>query len=137
MIEIAYDEVRQLEVDLRGAPLRLQVESRRALARRVGPLLASAMRRDAAGHQGNYFGIPGTEFTTPLDKHVSHEMVDQDTVEAGIENKGAGRLGNIIARGSVNNAPAYDYMAGPRRSMPLIVEILTGVAEDAVLGDEE
>lgn len=137
MIEIDYHEVKQLELDLSRAPGRLQRASRNSLKYRAGPILASAMRHDATGHQGNYFGIAGTEFSTPLEKHVSHEMVDLDTVEAGIENKGAGRLGNIIAKGSANNAPAYDFMAGPRRVMPKIEEILAGDAEAAVLGGAE
>lgn len=137
MIEIEYHEIRQLEVDLKRAPGRLQRASRRSLKTRVGPLLADAMRRDATGHQGNWFGIAGTEYVTPLDKHVSHEMRDPDTVEAGIENKGAGRLGNIIVKGSANNAPAYDFMSGPRRVMPTIERILAGDAETAVLGLDE
>lgn len=137
MIEIDYHEVRQLELDLSRAPGRMQRASRQTLKYRAGPILAAAMRRDATGHQGNYFGIAGTEFSTPLEKHVSHEMRDLDTVEAGIENKGAGRLGNIIAKGSANNAPAYDFMSGPRRVLPRIEAILADDVENAVLGSAE
>lgn len=129
--------LRRLEVDLRGAPLRVQAGTRKRLAGPVGRTLAREMRVDAAGHDGNYFGIPGTSFDTGLEKHVSHEMVGLFEVEAGIENKGAGRLGRIIAYGSVNNGPAYDPMAGPRRAMPRIENTLADMAEDAILGDEQ
>jgi hypothetical protein len=136
MIHIDADELRVLELDLRKAPGRLQRASRTSLRTRIGPLLADVMRRDATGHQGNYFGKPGTEYDTPLERHVSHEMVAADTVEAGIEMKGAGKLAHIIAKGSVNTAPAYDYRAGPRNAMPRIAQILGDDAENAVLGTE-
>ncbi len=64
-------------------------------------------------------------------------MVGPFEVEAGIENKGAGKLGHIIAYGSVNNGPAYDPMAGPRRALPHIERMLADTAEESVLGDEQ
>lgn len=129
-------ELDQLEVDLRGAPLRAQFGASRQLNGPVGRLLAREMRQDARGHQGNWFGRPGTSFNTGLENHVSHEMVGPFEVEAGIENKGAGKLGHIIAHGSVNNDPAYDPGAGPRRAMPRIVDMLADMAEDSVLGED-
>lgn len=129
-------ELINLEVDLKGAPLRIQTRARARLAGPVGATIAREMRVDAKGHQGNWFGKPGTEYNTPLERHVSHEMVGMFEVEAGIENKGAGKLGHIIAYGSVNNGPAYDPMAGPRRALPRVERSLADMAEDAILGDE-
>lgn len=130
-------DMKKLEVDLKGTPRRVQSRAGKRLAGPVGRLLAREMRVDAAGHQGNWFGKPGTEFDTGLEHHVSHEMVGPFEVEAGIENEGAGKLGHIIAYGSVNNEPAYDPGAGPRRAMPRIVNMLADTAEESMLGDEQ
>lgn len=131
------DELRELALDLSRAPFRVQRAAAKTMQSRVGPLVAREMRRDAEGHQGNYFGRPGTEFVTPLDQHVSHEMLDPYTVEVGIESKGAGKLAHIIVYGSVNNGPVYDHMAGPRRALPRVWEMLAQVGEDSVLGGAE
>lgn len=134
--EIDGHEVKQLELDLRGAPARVKRHVDETLRFKVGPLLAREMRQDARGHKGNWFGKPGTSFDTHLDRHVSSEMVTRDTVEAGIEAKGSGRLGHIIAYGSVHNDAAYDPMAGPRRALPRIGRMFEQVIEDSVLGDD-
>lgn len=133
--EVDATELRQLAADLSGAPLRVQWNADKAV-RRGARLIDREMRRDARGHQGNWFGIPGTEFNTPLENHVSHEMVGPLEAEIGIESKGAGKLAHIIVYGSVNNAPVYDHTAGPRRAMPRIEQIMAEAAEESVLGDE-
>lgn len=135
-IEWSSPDAKKLEVDLSGTPRRTQRAASGRLAGPVGATLARAMRQDARGHKGNWFGRPGTSYDTPLERHVSHEMVGPFEVEAGIEAKGAGKLGHIIAYGSVKNAPAYDPGAGPRRVMPKIVEELADMGEEAMLGDE-
>lgn len=129
-------DLKKLELDLRGTPKRAQFGAAKKLAGPVGRRLAKEMRQDARGHKGNWFGNPGTSYVTPLDNHVSHEMVGPFELEAGIENKGAGKLGHIIAYGSVNNGPAYDPGAGPRRALPWIVESLADTAEDSMLGED-
>lgn len=131
------DDLERLEVDLRGTPKRTQFRAQQELRGRVGRLLAGEMRKDARNHQGNWFGKPGTSFNTGLERHVSHEMVGPYELEAGIEAKGAGRLGHIIAYGSVNNGPAYDPGAGPRRAVPPILEMLGDAGEETMLGDEQ
>lgn len=130
------DELRKLERDISGAPARMQWNATKVLATRVGPMIAREMRADARGHQGNYFGKPGTEYDTPLENHVSHEMLTDDTLEVGIEYAGAGKLAHIIVFGSVNNDPVYDHMAGPRRALPRVDRIFADAAEDSVLGEE-
>lgn len=133
VVHIDDSELRTLEIDLRGAPLRVQFgASREVLA--GARAIDRQMRIDASGHQGNYFGIPGTSFDTPLEDHVTHEMLDRYTAEIGIEYKGAGKLAHIIVYGSVNNGPVYDHMAGPRRALPGIADDLADMAEDSVLG---
>lgn len=133
-VDIDDDELHTLELDLSRAPLRIQFGVEEALATRAAPLVEREMRDDARGHQGNYFGKPGTSYDTPLERHVSSEMIRRDTLEVGIEKSGAGKLAHIIVFGSVNNAPVYDHMAGPRRAMPRVVKALADQAEEDVLG---
>ena len=83
-------EIRELEIDISLAPARVKRNATKVL-RRAAELVDEQMTIDAAGHQGNWFGIPGTEYDTPLEKHVSHELLDPLTAEIGIENKGAGK----------------------------------------------
>ena len=129
------EELRILGVDLSQAPLRLQFNATKRM-REAGRVIEREMKVDAAGHIGNYFGIPGTEYPIPLALHVSSELLRWDEVEAGIERKGAGKLAHIIAYGSVNNAPAYDPGAGPRRAMPEVMDVLAKLAEESVIGEE-
>jgi hypothetical protein len=136
MVRIHIDdtELVRLELDLRAAPKRVQFGATKQVMA-AAKTIDRQMTIDATGHQGNWFGIPGTEFNTPLELHVSHEMLDRYTAEIGIEMKGAGKLAPIIVYGSVNNAPVYDHMAGPRRVLPKIVEDFADMAEDSVLGE--
>jgi hypothetical protein len=99
----------------------------------IGERVEEQMRIDAAGHEGNYFGIPGTEYVTPTPP-VSHELITADTVEVGIENRGSGKLFHIIANGSVNNEPAYDAFAGPRRALPAAEREMVDMGEASVFG---
>lgn len=133
-IHLDDSELRNLELDIRGASGRLQRNATPVL-RRAGRLLDRGMRDDAEGHQGNYFGIVGTEFDTPLEDHVSHELLDAWTLEVGIENKGAGQLAHIIVYGSVNNEPVYDHTTVLRRNTARIVAMFGDVVEDSVLGE--
>lgn len=125
----------RLEVDLRNAPGRMQRRGPQTL-RKAAALVDREMTIDATGHEGNWFGRPGTSYKTPLERHVSHEMLDPWEAEIGIEYQGAGKLAHIIAKGSVNNAPAYDHLAAMRRSEPRILRMFGDTAEESVLGDE-
>lgn len=127
------NEVRTLELDLSRAPMRVQLGITKNLSTKGARTMERAMRNDARGHQGNWFGRPGTSYDTPLERHVSSEMLSPFELETGIEAKGAGNLGHIIAYGSVKNAPAYDPMSGPRKALPLIAEQLGDMAEDEIL----
>jgi beta-glucosidase-like glycosyl hydrolase len=128
-------ELKTLAVDLTSAPLRMQFAAPKRL-REAARVVEREMRVDAEGHIGNYFGKPGTEYPIPLAQHVSSELLSDYEAEIGIEARGAGKLAHIIAYGSVNNAPAYDPGAGPRRAMPRVLEIFADLAEKAVLGEE-
>lgn len=132
-IEIDDHELRELDLDLRAAPLRIRWNTESAV-RYAGREIDQEMTQDARGHEGNIFGRPGTQFDIGLDRHVSHELIDPLTVEVGIENEGSGSIGHIVAFGSVKNAPAYDPYAGPERAMPRILRRLAEGAEDAALG---
>jgi hypothetical protein len=135
-IEIEDHELVKLGLDLSGAPLRVQFAAKRAVAEGAR-IIDRQMTLDATGHMGNWFGIPGTEYATPLEEHVSHEFVGPLEAEIGIEYKGAGKLAHIIAYGSVNNGPAYDPWAGPRRRVPEILEKFADAGERSVLGERE
>ena len=129
-------ELGLLVVDLRGAPHRMQRAAINSLMTEIGPLVKREMKDDARGHQGNWFGRPGTAYDTPLEKHVNFDRVGRYEIEVGIDNVGAGKLANIIVFGSINNAPVYDHMAGPRRALPRVERMAGNAAEDSVLGDE-
>lgn len=134
-IHIDDSELEHLALDLSGAPMRIQFGASKVV-RRGAKIIDGVMRKDATGHQGNWFGKPGTSYRTPLAQHVSHEMLTPLMAEIGIEPKGAGSLAHIIVYGSVNNAPVYDHTAGPRRAMPAIERMFGDEAEDSVLGNE-
>jgi hypothetical protein len=125
-IEIDASELRTLEVDLAGCPIRIQFAAPRVLASRVGPLLDREMRLDARGHR----------YLPNLPNAVTHEMIDPWTVEAGLGPDGdQGSLAHIIVYGSVNNAPVYDHTAALRRAAPRATNWLADVAEESVLGE--
>lgn len=128
-------DLRRLIVDLSGAPGRMQRRGGQAI-RKSARLVEKEMRVDATGHQGNWFGKPGTSYNTPLEKHVSSEMIGPLSAEIGIENKGAGKLAHIIVFGSVNNEPVYDHTVALRRSIPAIERQLAEAAEQSVLGED-
>lgn len=134
-IEIDARELVQLGVDISKAPMRIQMKAPAVLRTRVGPKLEREMKDDARGHKGNWFGIPGTSYITPLPQHVSHQMVGMWSVEAGIEMEGAGKLQNIIVFGVPGrNPPTYDHTAAGRRTLPHALRWLAGAAEESVLG---
>lgn len=127
---IEADELRKLELDLRGAPARVKWGAASLLATRVAPIMEEAMRDDAKGHR----------YLPKLPDAVSSEMLDQNTLEVGLEAAGKrhqGSIAHIIVYGSVNNQPVYDHMAGPRRKLPRVERMFADMAEDAVLGDDE
>lgn len=132
-VHIDDSELNRLELDLSRAPMRVKVNAS-AATRRAAAAIDKQMTIDAAGHQGNWFGIPGTSYDTALQDHVSHEMLAPLLAEIGIEYKGAGKLAHIIVFGSVNNAPVYDHMAGPRRALPTVDKLMADAAEESVFG---
>lgn len=125
-IRVDNSELERLEFDLSQAPARIQKAVPRALKRIIGPRLAHEMKEDADGHR----------YLRHLPRHTSFEMRGPFSVEAGIEYVGQGKLGHIIAFGSVNNAPVYDHTAGLRRTEPVALEVFADVAEESVLGDD-
>ncbi len=123
-IEIDDTELRRLEVDISGAPGRMQRNASQATikaARRVN----REMVVDATGHR--YLGN--------LPKSVSYQLITPLLAEIGLgPNSDQGSLAHIIAHGSVNNAPVYDYLAGPTRAMPHVEKVYADAAEESVLG---
>lgn len=134
-LHIDDSELDRLEMDLAGAPLRVQFGAQKALMSGAR-LVDREMAEIVDGHRGNWFGKPGTSYPTPIGQHVSHEMVGDLEAEIGVEKKGAGKLAHILAYGSVNNGPVFDHTQALTRAMPRIAEQFGEMAEDAVLGGE-
>lgn len=126
-IHIEADELRRLEVDISQAPGRLQ-RNAGPTSRKVGNIVNKEMKVDAAGH-GNVPHLP---------KSVTDELLDPWTVEVGLGPRPGtqGSLAHIIVYGSVNNAPVYDHITGPRRALPRVERLWADAAGDAVLGDD-
>jgi hypothetical protein len=122
-------DLRNLEIDLRGAPLRIQFGRTKTL-RRAGEIIDAGMRADASGHR----------YLPKLAAAVSHGLRGEDEVEIGLSPSGSrnqGSLAHIIAYGSVNNLPVYDHTAALRRSTPEILELFADMSEESVLGGEK
>ena len=125
---VEYDdtELRKLEIDLRGAPSRVQRKAGKGIQRAAG-LVARGMRKEVGGHR----------YLKHLPNTVSHEMIAAFEAEIGLETKRRqGRLAHIMAYGSVNNGPVFDHTAPLTRLTPRIVNDLANDAEDSVLGDQ-
>lgn len=124
-IRLEADEIRTLYVDLSGAPARIQINGSKTLAEGA-MLVEDEMKDDARGHR----------FLKHLPRAVSRQRLTWDMYEIGLgPKKGTqGSLAHIIAYGSINNAPVYDHMAGPRRAMPHVVELFADTAEESVFG---
>jgi hypothetical protein len=127
-VHIDDSELNQLEVDLKEAPGRVQRKSRHTLDE-AGKIVDRAMVRDARNHR----------FLPRFPYNVSHGYVGDLTEEIGFDrSKGLqGALVWIILRGSINNAPVWDYTAGLRRSEPKILDLFGASTEDSVLGSSE
>lgn len=134
-IHIDDDEVRNLYIDLRGAPTRVQAGATKTI-RQGARIVKREMVVDATGHSGNWFGrnpYPMSKFPRALED----EMVGPREAEIGFDKGGAGDLANIMVYGSVNNAPVYSLMAGPRRALPRVAELVVDMGEEATLGGEK
>lgn len=127
-IEIDDSELRNLEIDLKEAPIRGRLGAHDALAD-GGDMVDKEMRRDARGHR----------YLPRLPRSVSHEFLDYWTQEIGLSPIPGtqGRLAHIIVYGSVNNPPVYDHTAGLRRAEPRILERFAGQLEDDTLGSKQ
>lgn len=118
------DQLNELEADLRGAPARIQVDTREGV-KRAAKRIAKEMRVDASGHR----------YLADLPRAVSYTaFFNEAEIGLGPRRGTQGSLAHIIAYGSVNNAPVYDYTAGLRRAEPKILEDFADDAESDVLG---
>jgi len=117
-------ELRALANDLARAPERTKAKARKVMV--VGAnKVKKGMRRDASGHR----------YLPELGSHVSYDMLTVGLgFEVGIDKVGQGRLGNIAAYGTSNNAPVFDHTAAARREVPLIVNHLGDALEESALG---
>lgn len=118
-------EVDRLAVDLTRADGRLRTRVGGALFVAANKI-KKGMRRDASGHR----------YLPELGRHVSYDKRGQFEYEIGIDKTGQGRLGNIAAYGTSNNAPVFDHTAALRRETPILVRKLGEAAQDSVLGDD-
>lgn len=122
-----YDEgLDELEVDLTGAPGRVQRGATRVLSGPVRRRLVRGMKADASGHRQlpHFADAIGSDMISPLE------------LEVGFNKEGQGHLANIIVFGSVNNGPVYDFAAAPRAAIPHMLNDFADMAEDSVFGQE-
>ncbi len=123
-----YDaDLQKLEIDLSGAPRRIQVQARERTWK-AADLIQRGMRRQATGHRQ----------LRHLPKSITREMIGMFEAEIGYDThvRGAqGRLAHIIVFGSINNDPQWDHSAPMRNLTPRIVKDMADDAEDATLGD--
>lgn len=143
-VHIDDHELRELQFDLSRAPRRVRSPQGLKHAARA---IEVEMAIDASGHVGSSF-TPKNRHKKPLNlaRYVSSELLDPNTAVIGIEARGAGNLGAILAYGAPahprignspatpGSAPAYDPGAGPRRAMNRVLNILADHAEDSTLG---
>jgi len=120
-----YDEgFGELEADLSGAPGRVQRGATRVLAGPVRRRLTRIQKEDAAGHRQ----------LKHLPDAIGSDMIGPLELEVGFNKEGQGELANIIAFGSVNNGPVYDFRARQHAAIPAILDDFADMAEDAVFG---
>lgn len=126
-------ELNELALDLSKAPGRIQRRVPKVL-RRGALEVKRGMARDffsqpkVAGHRGYYPHVA---------RAVSYDELTPFDFEIGVDkNAEQGPLANILAFGSVNNAPVVDQTASLRREMPKIQMHLGDAAEDCVLSDK-
>lgn len=127
-VHISSPDLKTLDVDLSGAPLRSQWNLKENM-KKAARLVSNGMREDASGHR----------YLKHLPTAVSWETKEGGyAAEIGLgPKKGTqGSLAHIIAYGSVNNAPVYDHTSALRRSTPAIERMFADGAEDAVLGGD-
>lgn len=120
-------ELRRLEVDISGAPGRMQRNCTETVIKGARAV-EKGMKRDARGHR----------YLRHLPKAVSYQLLTPFEAEIGLGPKRMtqGSLAHIIAYGSVNNAPVYDHTAALRRETPNIERMFADAAEQSVLGED-
>lgn len=137
-IHIDDHELRELQIDMRKAPIRVKLESTATL-RRAAALVDKGMRADFSGHIGSWF-TPRKRHkkAAKVEKYVSHEMLSPLVAEIGVESgrgKKAGNLAIVLASVTPRNpVPTVDRNAALRRSTPAILHMFGDVVEDSVLG---
>lgn len=129
-VEIDGSEVRNLVVDMSGAPLRIQF----GVSKNIGKgarLVEREMKLDARNARRR-----SPSRIKHLPKAVTWEMLDAFSAEIGLGPRPGtqGSMAHWFAYGTSTRPPIYDHTAGLRRATPRIVEWLGADAEDDVLG---
>lgn len=120
-------QIDRLAVDLSEAPGRIKQKAPAVFARGAFEI-KNRIKRAATGHQY----LPG------LERHVSYDKRGPLDFEIGFDKVGQGRLANIAAYGSINNAPIMETPAMlALRELAEIGRHLADEGEDAVLGGNQ
>lgn len=122
-IEFDTSEVDRLALDLSRAPGRIQRSAAKVMLVAANKI-KKGMRRDADGH----------DYLPHLGYTVNYDKVGDLAYEIGFDKDGQGKLANIMAYGSVNNAPILDHTAPLRRELPHIAANLGDAGAEAALG---
>jgi hypothetical protein len=121
-------ELRQLSVDLKRAPGRIQRQAPETM-QKARVKLERSMKREASGHR----------YLPHLSSAISSEPRDSLglSFEVGFEDaRLQASIAHIIVFGSINNAPVYTFHGPLERMTPGLVERLGGDAEASVLGTD-
>lgn len=124
-------EVDRLAVDLSRADGRLRT--------RTGQVLYVAANKIKKGMREDIReGLSRARSHLPdLPNRVSYDKTGAFEYEIGIDKQGQGRLGNIAAYGTSNNAPIFDHTSALKREVPVMLHKLGEAAEESVLGERE
>jgi hypothetical protein len=126
-VHIDDSELETLEIDLREAPARMQLGSRKTM-KRAAEIVDRGMVKDARGHR----------YLPRFPRNISHDSGNFDAEIGFDRSRGLqGALVWIILNGSINNAPVWDYAKVLVRTTPEILELYGSAAEDATLGTKE
>jgi hypothetical protein len=126
-VHIDDSELETLEIDLREAPARMQLGSRKTM-KRAAEIVDKGMVKDARGHR----------YLPRFPRNISHDSGNFDAEIGFDRSRGLqGALVWIILNGSINNAPVWDYAKVLVRTTPEILELYGATAEDATLGTKE
>lgn len=127
MASIHFDtsELNALAIDFSKAPGRIQRAAPKVMHKAAFDI-KTRMRRDARGHR----------YLPHFANEINYDRTDSLGLayEIGFDKRGQGNLANIIAFGSINNAPVYDFYGALTIEALTLGTKLADAGHDSVFG---